>query len=1126
MKYSIRFFLILALVAAFASCKSKRSDKPRILVFSKTAGFRHGSIANGKAAILKLGQENNFDVDTTENAAYFTEDSLKKYAAVVFLNTTQDVLNNYQEADFERYIQSGGGFVGVHSATDTEYDWGWYGRLVGAYFAGHPHPQEAVLKVIDKNHLATAQLAAEWKRTDEWYNFKKFNKDVKVLLSIDEKSYEGGTMNNEHPMSWYHEYDGGRAFYTELGHTEESYTEPNYLKHLLGGIQYAIGENKKPDYDKATTLRVPEEDRFTKTILTQGTLYEPTEMTILPNLDILVTQRRGEFMLYKHGDSTVKQVGFLNVYYKTVTAGANAEEGLLGLQADPDFAKNNFVYAFYSPADTSVNRLSRFVFKNDSLDMSSEKIILQFYSQREICCHTGGSIAFGPDRMLFVSAGDNSTPFNQPNSQYQNHGYAPLDQRPGLHQYDARRSSGNTNDLRGKILRIRMNEDGTYSIPEGNLFKPGQEKTKPEIFVMGNRNPYRISVDKKNGNLYWGEVGPDAGSDSLETRGPRGYDEVNQARKAGFFGWPLFVGNNYPYHEYDYTTGKTGPAFDPQKPVNTSVNNTGLTELPPAQPAFIWYPYAASPDFPQMGTGGRTAMAGPVYYTDLYPKETRLPEYYNKKFFAYEWIRGFFKVVTMTPEGDFDKMEPFIPNTKLNSPIDVEVGPDGRIYILEYGNGWFTRNPEAGIARIDYNSGNRAPKVSNIRVNKTSGSLPLAVEVNVDATDPESKDLTYRWNLGGETKETKTPSVAHTFNSAGNKVISVEVIDEEKKSTRSAPVNVYAGNEAPTVQIRINGNKTFYFPEKPVSYSVLTADKEDKTTIDSNLVISTDYQEGFDRAETPQGHVIMTEAMTGKSILSGLDCKACHKVDVKSVGPAFKDVAAKYAKDPNSMSYLVNKVIKGGGGVWGEVAMPAHPDLKIEDAKLVITYIKSLAGDAKPSLPANGSVPPTMGKPFNQDASFLISASYTDNGGNNLQPMTGFGSYLLRSPQFDFSDIRNLKGVSKIEYDGVFVGVLPKDEAYFSIDSIDLTGITAIDFTYGSQNVPSTTYSLEIRLDSKDGKVLGQGAFASTTDKKKTGKISVPVSAVSEGSTHSLFVITKATGTGGEPAGIINIRFK
>jgi len=707
MKKTIHFALknialFCFLLVILDSCSSKRSSKPRILIFYKTGGYYHESIPTGVKAIQELGVKNGFDVDTTTNAGKFAEDSLKKYAALVFLSSTGEILTGNQEIALERYMQAGGGFVGIHAATDAEYDWNWYVQMIGASFKSHPEQQEATLVINDKNHPSTDSLPATWTRKDEWYNFKNLSSDVKVLISIDEKSYKGGENGDKHPMAWYHNFDGGRVFYTELGHTNESYTEPMFLKHILGGIQYAIGNNKA-DYSKAHSVFAPDESHFTKTDLVTGTFFEPTELSVLPNLDVLVVQRRGEIMLYNNTSKKIKQAGFLNVYWKTNAPGVNAEEGLLGVKADPDFEKNHFVYMFYSAPDSPVNRLSRFTLENDTILNSSEKVILEFYEQRDICCHTGGSIAFGPNKTLFVSTGDNTTPFDEPNQKYVSHGYAPLDDRPGHLQYDERRATANSNDLRGKILRIKVKEDGTYEIPEGNLFPNGTAKTRPEIYVMGNRNPYRISVDPKNGYLYWGEVGPDANIDSLETRGPQGYDEVNQARKAGFFGWPFFIGNNFPYRNYDYATGKSGAAFDPAKPINNSRNNTGLTELPPAQPAFIWYPYGISTmDFPSLGAGGRTAMAGPIYYSDLYPKETRYPSYYDGKLFFNEWMRGYIKAVTMKPNGDYDRMEPFMPNTKFHAAIDIEIGPDGRFYVLEYGTGWFSKNADAGLSRVDY----------------------------------------------------------------------------------------------------------------------------------------------------------------------------------------------------------------------------------------------------------------------------------------------------------------------------------------------------------------------------------------------------------------------------------------
>jgi len=236
-------YTLLSVLALAFLCLSYSTSKKkvRLLMFSKTAGYRHASITKGKEAIRLLAEKNKFTIDTTEDATYFTKKNLKKYAAVIFLSTTGDVLNEEQQKAFENFIRSGKGFMGIHAATDTEYDWPWFVKLVGANFLNHPKPQKAKLIISDNTNLSVMHLPATWERMDEWYNFKNINPRIKVIMTIDETSYEGGKNGANHPMAWYHEYDGGRSFYTALGHTDESYTEPLFLQHLLGGIKYVTG---------------------------------------------------------------------------------------------------------------------------------------------------------------------------------------------------------------------------------------------------------------------------------------------------------------------------------------------------------------------------------------------------------------------------------------------------------------------------------------------------------------------------------------------------------------------------------------------------------------------------------------------------------------------------------------------------------------------------------------------------------------------------------------------------------------------------------------------------------------------------------------------------------------------
>jgi type 1 glutamine amidotransferase len=248
--------------AAPRSAPTQAQSSLRVLVFSKTSGYRHDSIDEGQAAIAALGAAHQFQVDITEDSAMFDDAQLAEYQVVVFLNTTGEILGDEQQAAFERFVRAGGGFVGVHSATDTEYNWPWYHELIGAYFESHPAIQPAAIDVLDQRHPSMRGLPGRWERTDEWYNFRSApGPNVIVLAALDETSYSGGTMGARHPIVWYHKYDGGRAWYTALGHTAESYAEPLFLDHLLGGIRWAAGEEASAFLPLVASLYIGSEER-------------------------------------------------------------------------------------------------------------------------------------------------------------------------------------------------------------------------------------------------------------------------------------------------------------------------------------------------------------------------------------------------------------------------------------------------------------------------------------------------------------------------------------------------------------------------------------------------------------------------------------------------------------------------------------------------------------------------------------------------------------------------------------------------------------------------------------------------------------------------------------------------
>ena len=486
-----------------------------------------------------------------------------------------------------------------------------------------------------------------------------------------------------------------------------------------------------------------------------------------PDGRAFIIDRFGELLIYKPDILNTVSAGTLQVF-------SELEDGLIGIALDPNFSSNNYIYLHYSPLNVSVNRVSRFTMNGDQLLTNSEVIMLEWATQRQSCCHSGGDMDFDSQGNLYIATGDNA----------QHSDFAALDEVNSFNS--AEKSSSNTMDLRGKILRITPQANGTYTVPANNLFANPTDGL-PEIYVMGARNPYRIFVDKENTDwLFWGEVGPDS-NDTSSSFGPEGLDEINLTKQAENAGWPYFSGANEPY-----LNSYASPTYywNAQTPQNNSVWNTGPIDLPAAAPAWI--------DFFH-----KCYLAGPRYYYDNTATDLqRLPSQFDGVFFHYDFNSSTVWLIRMNANGDIlsrSRMAPDVFPVSQDGFIDMKIGPDGHLYILEYGTGCCDNNSGTGkFVRVDYTGfvSNNSPVVQ-ISADPNSGSIPLTVNFSSSGTfDPDGDPIIYEWDFDGDGNTDSTdPNPTHTYTQAGTFSAQLKVTDDQN-AVSAATIDIVSGNNA------------------------------------------------------------------------------------------------------------------------------------------------------------------------------------------------------------------------------------------------------------------------------------------------------------------------------------------
>ncbi|MGH3434255.1 MAG: ThuA domain-containing protein, partial [Thermocrispum sp.] len=698
-------------------------------------------------------------------------------------------------------------------------------------------------------HPANEGLPLTWTRTDRWLNWAS-NPVGKVhtVAQVEERHYDAGPGANGpfHPVSWCRDYDGGRSFYTGMGRAEAGYDAPQFRQHLLGALQWTTGMVRADcQATIASNYRV---ERLTAQNQ-QGQLDqigEPHGLTIAPDGTVFYVGKAacpsgpvpdwedpnvglGCGTIHQW-DPATKQVKLLTTLEVMGNRGSGSElvkneEGLLGIVPDPQFASNGWLYVYWMPHD-SIDRenrvgkrtVSRFTYDHaaHTLDQATRKDLLTWDAQIHSCCHAGGGMAFDDEGNLYIGSGDNNS--SQGSQGYSGNNWT--EEYAGISFQDARSTSGNTNNLNGKILRIHPEPDGTYTVPEGNLFPPGAEKTLPEIYVMGVRNIARLQIDPVRDWLTAGWVGPDASSPSPEL-GPAKYETATVITEAGNHGWPYCMGNRQPYRDRSNTDASVLTGwYDCDNPKNESPRNTGLIDLPPVKDNMIWYaPDGGGPVFPDRGDdgdfpgiptynaadatytqpylkgGGQAIMSGPTYHSELVDTGSGVawPEYWDDKWLIGDQSNSANRVaVTVDPDGVPQQQPPafaealqhIVPaggdSNQLQSWMDAKFGPDGALYLLDYAGGFFSLDDNQKLIRVTYQGGPPTPGPAASSTAVQNKPLTYAFD------GASSGGVSYQWSFGdGATSTEANPR--HTYTRPGDYTAKLVVTyaDGEKVTKRS-----------------------------------------------------------------------------------------------------------------------------------------------------------------------------------------------------------------------------------------------------------------------------------------------------------------------------------------------------